>query len=46
MDRGALGMIPLNESYRTQVARWPNSGRHILAQFDDEEAGMTFVQVD
>jgi len=46
MDLGALGMNLLNEPYHTQVARWPNSGRHILAQFDDEEAGMTFVQVD
>jgi Domain of unknown function (DUF4291) len=24
------------EPYSVQVARWPNSGRHILAQFDDE----------
>ena len=24
------------EPYLTQVARWPSSGRHILAQFDDE----------
>ncbi len=25
-----------NESYLAQKARWPASGRHILAQFDDE----------
>lgn len=24
------------ESYEAQTARWPTSGRHILAQFDDE----------
>jgi hypothetical protein len=24
------------ESFETQTARWPASGRHILAQFDDE----------
>lgn len=24
------------EPYLTQVARWPSSGRHVLAQFDDE----------
>jgi hypothetical protein len=24
------------ELYRTQVARWPRSGRHILAQFDEQ----------
>lgn len=24
----------ITEAYRTQEARWPNSGRHILAQFD------------
>ena len=24
------------EPYLDQAARWPNSGRHILAQFDDE----------
>ncbi len=24
------------ESYTTQATRWPTSGRHILAQFDDE----------
>jgi len=24
------------EPYLPQVARWPSSGRHILAQFDDE----------
>ncbi len=24
------------EPYLTQVARWPSSGRHILAQFDDD----------
>lgn len=26
----------LTEPYTIQVARWPKSGRHILAQFDDE----------
>ena len=26
----------LTEAYLVQTARWPNSGRHILAQFDDE----------
>jgi Domain of unknown function (DUF4291) len=26
----------LTEPYRNQAARWPKSGRHILAQFDDE----------
>src|SRR6185295_3805568 len=24
------------ESYQAQIARWPRSGRHILAQFDDD----------
>ena len=24
------------ESYQAQVARWPRSGRHILAQFDSD----------
>ncbi|MEM1294429.1 MAG: DUF4291 family protein [Verrucomicrobiota bacterium] len=24
------------EPYHNQKVRWPNSGRHILAQFDDE----------
>jgi len=24
------------QPYRVQAARWPNSGRHILAQFDEE----------
>ncbi len=26
----------ITEPYTTQVARWPRSGRHILAQFDSE----------
>ena len=26
----------ITEPYTTQVARWPRSGRHILAQFDAE----------
>jgi hypothetical protein len=26
----------LTEPYTTQDARWPRSGRHILAQFDAE----------
>jgi hypothetical protein len=36
MDRGDLGMNRLTEPNRTQVARWPDSGRHILAWFDDD----------
>ncbi len=36
MHRGDLGMNLLTEPYRTQLVRWPNSGRHILSQFDDE----------
>jgi hypothetical protein len=28
-------MTLVTESYLTQVKRWPRSGRHILAQFDD-----------
>lgn len=26
----------VTEPYPVQVARWPKSGRHILAQFDDD----------
>ena len=26
----------ITEPYDVQAARWPQSGRHILAQFDDE----------
>jgi hypothetical protein len=26
----------VTETYLTQEARWPQTGRHILAQFDDE----------
>jgi hypothetical protein len=29
-------MKPVTEPYLVQTARWPKSGRHILAQFDDE----------
>ncbi len=29
-------MMLMTERYLVQAARWPSSGRHILAQFDDE----------
>ena len=33
MERSALNLI--QEPYLTQLARWPQTGRHILAQFDE-----------
>ena len=27
---------PITERYAAQVARWPQAGRHLLAQFTDE----------
>jgi hypothetical protein len=30
-----MGMHLPVESYEAQLARWPSSGRHILAHYDD-----------